>query len=79
MDQAFANVEHALKEAGGKGWEQVYQVRAYIASDAAQATEAAIRNLKKYCPNHQPILTGIEVAHLYNDMVVEIEVEAHLG
>lgn len=27
--QAFTNVEHALKDAGGKGWEQVFSVRSY--------------------------------------------------
>lgn len=40
---------------------------------------AAIRNLKKYCPNHQPLLTGIVVAGLYNGIALELEVEAHLG
>lgn len=40
---------------------------------------AAIRNLKSYCPNHEPLLTGIVVAGLYEGMALEIEVEAHLG
>jgi hypothetical protein len=35
--------------------------------------------MRKYCPNHQPLLTGVEVAGLYNGMALEIEVEAHLG
>jgi hypothetical protein len=38
-----------------------------------------IENAKKYCPGHQPLLTGVVVAGLYNGMAIEIEVEAHLG
>jgi hypothetical protein len=38
-----------------------------------------VKNLKKYCPTHQPILTGIGVASLYRGMKLEIEVSAHLG
>lgn len=29
IDQAFANVDHILREAGGKGWEQVFRVNSY--------------------------------------------------
>ncbi|KAF2014758.1 YjgF-like protein [Aaosphaeria arxii CBS 175.79] len=80
VDQAFANVEHALQQAGGKGWEQVFKVRGYFAGENwEQAMGAAVRNLRAYCPNHQPLLTGIVVAGLYNNMALEIEVEAHLG
>ncbi|KAF2276810.1 YjgF-like protein [Westerdykella ornata] len=77
--QAFDNVEHTLQKAGSKGWEQVYQVRIYCAPDRSKAMGPIISNLKKYCPNHQPLLTGVEVASLYNGMAIEIEVEAHLG
>jgi hypothetical protein len=30
-DQASENLEVALKEAGGKGWSQLYAIRAYLA------------------------------------------------
>lgn len=32
--------------------------------------------LKKYCPDHQPILTGVGVASLAFGMKIEVEVEA---
>lgn len=83
VDQAFDNVQHTLEHAGGKGWEQVYKARIYIVSgETASFEEIAgevIRNLKKWCPNHQPLLTAVEVKRLYNDMKIEVEVEAHLG
>jgi len=79
IDQAFENVEHTLRKAGGKGWEQVYKVRAYFAPATPEAFEHSIRNLRKYCPNHQPLLTAVEVKWLYNNMRIEIEVAAHLG
>jgi len=34
--------------------------------------------LKRYCPNHQPILTGVAVVGLAFGMLVEIEVKAHV-
>ncbi|ERF73817.1 hypothetical protein EPUS_05521 [Endocarpon pusillum Z07020] len=78
IDQAFANVEHALQQAGGKGWEQVYKIRCYFLN--MDAAEHLVRNLRNYCPNHQPILTGIGIQSFALDgMRVEIEVAAHLG
>lgn len=78
IDQAFANVEHALQQAGGKGWEQVYKVRCYFLS--IECAPDLIRNLRKYCPDHQPIFTGIGVASLaFSEMQIELEVCAHLG
>ncbi len=78
MDQAFANVEHALQQAGGKGWEQVYKVRCYFLS--MEVAEHLVRNLRIYCPNHQPLLTGIGIQTLaFEGMRIEIEVKAHLG
>ncbi|KIV84759.1 hypothetical protein PV11_00518 [Exophiala sideris] len=79
-DQAFANVELTLRQAGGRGWEQVYQIRCYSAPISDEAIAHLVRNVEKYCPNHRPIITGIGVAKLaYENMMVEIEVEAHLG
>ncbi|KAI8813054.1 Endoribonuclease L-PSP/chorismate mutase-like protein [Cladochytrium replicatum] len=79
VDQAFANVEHALKQAGGDGWSQVYKVRVYCAPFDAEVVGHFVRNLKKYCPDHQPLLTGVGVSALYNNMRLEIEVAAHVG
>ena len=79
VEKAFDNVEHALQKAGGKGWEQVYKVRIYFAPNWEEAMGKTIELLRKYCPNHQPLLTAVVVHQLYNNMALEIEVEAHLG
>ncbi|KIX02261.1 uncharacterized protein Z518_08200 [Rhinocladiella mackenziei CBS 650.93] len=82
IDQAFANVEHTLRQAGGKGWEQVYKVRAFCVDMPIEEEMAGhvIRNLRQYCPNHQPLLTAVGVPALaFPAMRIEIEVEAHLG
>jgi enamine deaminase RidA (YjgF/YER057c/UK114 family) len=77
-DQAFANVELALKTAGGKGWSQVYSVRSYHVPLDKASTSAMVRNFKQWCgPEHRPIWTHMGVTGLGLDtMRVEIEVEA---
>ncbi|EHK40220.1 uncharacterized protein TrAtP1_006280 [Trichoderma atroviride] len=78
IDQAFANVELTLKDAGGKGWSQVYRVNSYHLPLDDAALGAMVRNFKTYMPNHQPIWTCIGVQRLGEDpMRVEIEVVAH--
>ncbi|TRX96998.1 hypothetical protein FHL15_002304 [Xylaria flabelliformis] len=77
IDQAFANVELALKTAGGKGWEQVFSVRSYHLPLNDEALEAVVRNFKTWCPDHQPLWTCVGVQRLgRDDMRVEIEVQA---
>ncbi|KAL9111350.1 MAG: hypothetical protein Q9227_004227 [Pyrenula ochraceoflavens] len=78
IDLAFANVERCLKDAGGKGWSQVYRVNSYHIPLNDEALEAMVRNFKKYMPDHQPVWTTIGVTRLgEDDMRVEIEVSAH--
>ncbi|KAL3469806.1 Endoribonuclease L-PSP/chorismate mutase-like protein [Aspergillus californicus] len=78
IDQAFANVELALKDAGGKGWSQVFRVNSYHVPLNDEASNAMVRNFKKYMPDHQPLWTCIGVSRLgFDDMRVEIEVVAH--
>ncbi|KAL4793228.1 Endoribonuclease L-PSP/chorismate mutase-like protein [Aspergillus venezuelensis] len=75
---AFANVERNLKDAGGKGWSQVFRVNSYHVPINNEALEAMVLNFKKYMPDHQPIWTCVGVARLgEDDMRVEIEVVAH--
>ncbi|KAK0631272.1 endoribonuclease L-PSP [Immersiella caudata] len=83
LDQAFSNVDLALRDAGGKGWEQVYKVRMYVVESMMDNEEflgRAIVNLKKWMPGHQPLLTAVGVSKLgagsSAGMKVEIEVEA---
>jgi enamine deaminase RidA (YjgF/YER057c/UK114 family) len=82
VNQVFDNVQHTLEKAGGKGWDQVYKIRVYVSKNAESsfldAMGHVIRNLTQWCPNHEPLLTAVEVAGLYNDMRIEIEAEAHL-
>ena len=57
IDQAFKNVELNLKNAGGKGWEQVFRVNSYHVPINDEALEAMVRNFKQYMPDHEPIWT----------------------
>jgi enamine deaminase RidA (YjgF/YER057c/UK114 family) len=78
IDQAFANVDLALKDAGGKGWEQVFRVNSYHIPLNDEALAAMVRNFAKWMPGHCPIWTTIGVTRLgEDDMRVEIEVVAH--
>ncbi|KAJ5736367.1 uncharacterized protein N7483_001492 [Penicillium malachiteum] len=78
IDQAFANIDLNLKDAGGKGWEQVFRVNSYHVPINNEALDAMVRNFKRWMPNHQPIWTCVGVTRLgEDDMRVEIEVVAH--
>lgn len=77
--QAFENVDIALKDAGGKGWSQVYRVVTY-STDIPSQHAFINANLKKWMPNHKPVWTEIGVKQLgLEAMHFEIEVEAHDG
>lgn len=79
IDQAFANVEHNLRDAGGEGWSQVFRVNSYHVPINDEALAAMVRNFEKYMPNHQPIWTCVGVTRLgEDDMRIEIEVVAHV-
>jgi enamine deaminase RidA (YjgF/YER057c/UK114 family) len=79
IQQAFDNVEHTIKEAGGRGWEDVFFLRSYHVIMDDEAVHAMIDCLKKYCPNHQPTWTALGVPKLaFEEMKVEIEVRAHV-
>ncbi|OIW28737.1 L-PSP endoribonuclease family protein [Coniochaeta ligniaria NRRL 30616] len=78
IDLAFANVERCLKDAGGKGWSQVYRVTSYHVPINNEAMTAMVRNFRKHMPEHQPLWTCVGVTRLgEDDMRVEIEVVAH--
>lgn len=78
IDQAFANVDIALKDAGGQGWSQVFRVNSYHLPLNDEALHAMVQKFKEYMPNHQPLWTCIGVSRLgFDDMRVEIEVVAH--
>jgi enamine deaminase RidA (YjgF/YER057c/UK114 family) len=77
IDQAFENVNRNLKDAGGKGWPQVFRVNSYHVPINDEALAAMVRNFKKWMPGHSPIWTCVGVPRLGEDnMRVEIEVVA---
>ncbi|KAK1827846.1 RutC family protein [Podospora conica] len=84
IDQAFENVQLALTHAGGKGWSQVYSMRVYVVEsywDDEAFLGHLIGSLKRWMPDHQPLMTAVGVAKLgagpSAGMRVEIEVAAH--
>ncbi|CAK1363957.1 uncharacterized protein RHO25_005900 [Cercospora beticola] len=78
IDQAFRNVDMAVKEAGGSGIEQVYKLNIYFAPLTEGAMEPCGAALKEWFPKHAPLLTGIGVEKLaLEGMRVEIEAWAH--
>ncbi len=79
IDQAFSNVDLTLRDAGGKGWSQVYRVNIYTVDIMTEeGMTSMIRNLREWLPDHQPILTCVGVKELaLEGMRIEIEVVAH--
>lgn len=77
IDQAFSNVDLAIKTAGGKGWSQVFRVNSYHVPMDDTALGAMTRNFMRWMPDHRPIWTCVGVPRLALEaMKVEIEVVA---
>ncbi|KAF4548211.1 Endoribonuclease L-PSP-like protein 1 [Elsinoe fawcettii] len=78
IDSTFDNVEHTLNQAGAS-WKNVYSVKLYHTIEIPEeAVKHFVDNMRKYMPDHRPILSGIGVAGLAFGMKVEVEVEAHV-
>lgn len=84
IEQAFKNVDLAIRTAGGKGWEQVYKVRTYYVNKPSdvgipiEVTQLISNGFRKWMPHHQPIWTHLGVAGLgLPGMRIEIEVIAY--
>lgn len=76
--QAFANVDLALRSAGGEGWGQVFRVNSYHVPINNEALDAMVRGFRTWVPGHEPLWTCVGVSRLgEDDMRVEIEVVAH--
>jgi enamine deaminase RidA (YjgF/YER057c/UK114 family) len=81
IDQAFSNVELALKDAGIEdGWKSVFRVTSYHAGfdgDQERVFGKMVANFEKYMPGHEPIWTCVGVTALaLPQMRIEIEVVA---
>lgn len=72
---AFQNVEKALRDAGGEGWNQVISMRSYHI-DLDASFETMVEVMKEFMPNHRPVWVAVGVAKLGEGMYVELEVEA---
>lgn len=80
LEQAFSNVELALKQAGGKGWSQVYKVSMFYTELSDEVIVAWRSTMEKWCPEHKPILTATGASSLaIPGMRFEIAVVADLG
>ncbi|KAK6071008.1 RutC family protein YjgH 1 [Seiridium cupressi] len=82
IDQAFSNIDHTLKTAGGKGMSQVFRITSYHPSSSPEVMLEAMKsmkaNLEKWFPHHRPIWTAVGVQRLaFKEMLVEIEAVAH--
>ena len=77
--QAFANVDLALRDAGGKGASQVFRVNSYHTTELnPELFQVMTDEFRKWMPNHAPIWTQIGVRQLGAPaMRVEIEVGAY--
>ncbi|UKZ61353.1 uncharacterized protein TrAtP1_002619 [Trichoderma atroviride] len=91
--QAFSNMNdvilHSLRQAGklskgdgATGWDYVVKLRTYhvgLSKMQDQARDIMVQNIKKWCPNHQPLFTMIGIESLpFPDLHVEIEVIAEV-
>lgn len=81
IDQAFSNVQLALRDAGvEEGWKKVFRVNSYhvgFEGDQERVLGRMVKNLKEWCPGHAPVWTCVGVTALgMPEMRVEIEVVA---
>ncbi|KAF5575538.1 hypothetical protein FPCIR_13114 [Fusarium pseudocircinatum] len=73
---AMENVDIVLKNAGLRGWEDVYLLRS-CHCDIRSSWEPTAEALKKRIPGHRPVWTAVAVPHLaFPSMLIELEVEA---
>lgn len=78
VEYAFANLEKCMKEAGGKGWSEVYIVRSWH-TNLDESFPIIVEQFKKSMPNHAPIWTCVGVASLaIPGMEIEIDCEAYV-
>jgi enamine deaminase RidA (YjgF/YER057c/UK114 family) len=76
--QAFETIDVMLRDAGGKGWEQVFRVNSYHVPLNGEALTIMGEQFQKWMPNHKPVWTAVGVQRLgLDDMRVEIEVSAY--
>ncbi|KAM3417217.1 hypothetical protein BST61_g5476 [Cercospora zeina] len=79
IEQALDNVDVALKDAGGKGWCEVFRINLYMMNVTEESMVGLKRAMEKWMPDHKPVLTGVGVPSLAAPgMTCEVEVWAHV-
>jgi enamine deaminase RidA (YjgF/YER057c/UK114 family) len=65
------------------GWSKVFRVRTYhvnLREAEKETLEHMVKEVRKWCPDHKPIWTLVEVKGLSDERLrIEVEVEAWLG
>ncbi|KAH7013093.1 putative L-PSP endoribonuclease family protein [Ilyonectria destructans] len=78
IDQAFCNIDHTLKNAGGRGISQVFRINSYHPNLSQETLGFMKENLEKWFPDHRPIWTAVGVEKLaLPEMLIEIEAVAY--
>lgn len=78
IDQVFKNVDLVLKDAGGKGWSQVYRVRSFHTDMSHDTLMYVVNKLKEWNPGPKPVFTCVGVTKLgIEGMNLEMEVSAY--
>ena len=76
IGRSFANVANVLAEADAT-WEQVIDITSYHVELGETVLARMVEELRRYCPNHQPLWTVVGVPHLaLPEMKVEITANA---
>lgn len=78
VQYAFDNLERCIKEAGGKGWSDVYAVRSWH-TNLDETFPVIVEQFKRSMPDHAPIWTCVGVASLaLPGMEIEIDCGAYV-
>lgn len=85
--QAFSNINDVVlgalnqdgrvTEDGKTGWDYIVKLQTYhvgLSTMQDKARELMVQNIKKWCPNHQPLFTMVGVESLpFSELHIEIE------
>jgi enamine deaminase RidA (YjgF/YER057c/UK114 family) len=78
IDNAIQNVDRVLRDAGSRGWEDVFSLRSFH-TDIDNSFDHLLDGLKARLPSPTYTWTAVQVARLSPNMLIELEVEAWKG
>ncbi|GKU08558.1 l-psp endoribonuclease family [Fusarium langsethiae] len=83
LEQANHPLFAKTKANGKSGWDLVVKLRSFhvgLAKNDAFLREVMVKNIKLWCPQHQPLFTMVGIEALpFPRVNVELEVDVHLG